>query len=308
MLIFLLFHFFLLNSGTISGIPSIWLKVDNLPSFSRAKQLAGHFQKDPAKGNTITQTLILKPEIGSKSNYKVFIGPYSNKFKAMQKGLSLLLETKTKLDFFHLVSIEGTPLSLKLSVKKRKKLITTKLDPPYPRLGISLSLKTKCYKTPFTELPAVQAAVHELSFRDEIFLIGEKLLCHQGNCRRWFLGITPSPYQKVWVQAGHVLPLQSVHSIKDPQGKLIKYTAANWYGKTPVNYLYYGIIFLGNSTPFKKTFKLSRLFNLKILFRNDKWAVFDQRGKKHLEFNRIPQWKPVSALFKKLRERVRFFK
>ncbi|MDA3863770.1 MAG: hypothetical protein PF689_07880 [Deltaproteobacteria bacterium] len=308
MLYLLIFHFILFNSGTASGIPSIWLKVDKIPTLTKAKQLASHFQKDPAKGNSITQALILKPEIGSNSNYKVFIGPYSSKFKAMQNGLTLLLKPESKLEFFYLVSIEGTPLSLKLSVKKRKKLINSNLDPPYPRLGISLSIKTKCYKTPFAGLPVVQAAVHELSFRDEIFLIGEKLLCHQGNCRRWFLGITPSPYRKVWVPAGHVLPLQSVNSIKDPQGKLIKYTAADWYGKTASNYLYYGIIFLGKSTPFKKTFKLTRLFDLKVLLRNNKWAVFDQRGQKHLEFNRIPQWRPVSSLFQKLRERVQFFK
>ncbi len=294
----------ILLSATLFTAPSIWVSLGRTASRDQAAALRARVKGGDQLGNSLHNYLIVMDEEAETLPVRLVVGPFTTKSTAFQFGYRHLSEGR--VSSFSITGLDGAPLSLKMRRSQRKRLLKG-CTPPYPTLGIVLNPTTLGWNTPTRTIGARKTAAATLGYRDEVWLLQERSLCVKGNCHRWFQGLTPRPHRLLWFQAGHVVPLRSVRSVRDAKGKRINYTAVTHIGKRGRQILYMALRFMPRHPPYRHLFLLPRLFYLKLSRdKVGKWKAVDRRGIEQYQLSTYSQWRPVSTLFRRHR-RSTFF-
>ncbi|MBN2723791.1 MAG: hypothetical protein JXR95_06955 [Deltaproteobacteria bacterium] len=274
----------------------VWIDLGKYNGSYDARKVATTLVPDISQGGQLHIPLMITEESDISPGVKLLYGPFIDHTAAFSRGLSLL--KSGIIQSFFLSTVDGKPLPLKVSSEKRKFLTDKKPENGYPKMGVNLSPDTSLFAFPSESIPPGKSAVTNASYRDELWLLEEKSICTGTYCRRWFKAVTPPPYRIVWAPAGFIYPVNVLKSLKDANGKFLKYAGSTWYSRNSDSYSYNAVLFSGNSVPMRYFFKLKRLFYLRPLADDKNVHFSDRRGVRHYTTSKSPAWHPVRNLFR----------
>lgn len=296
-----------LPAGQVKPASTVfWVEVaDHLP-VEMARARADNLQTRRAEGNRLLQVLVLNPQNGEQPDARVWIGPFLRRIEAFSYGLSLLEDSRQPVFSFSLRRFDGVPVNLQVPATSRQKLKLSRVQPPWPQMGIVMFPWVGGYFSPQAKLPPLGAAVVRLGYRDEVWIQEETEVCEDGYCRRWFYAVTPAPHRLLWFPAGHVVPVSAIRSQKTSDGQVERYMTVLRTGTRPGNEACgLAMSFFGNRRPLRWVFCHRHFSEGRLVRQEDgSWGVFSSSGM--IPLGKSPMWLPVESLFRSASRRQFF--
>ncbi|MBU1239598.1 hypothetical protein KJ865_07795, partial [Myxococcota bacterium] len=226
----------------MSAPSPVWVTLGTHASKNTARDFTAAIRGSKNPGNRLHNYLTVLREEKDGQRFRTIVGPFFSKVGAFRFGVNLL-NKNGRVRSFMLTRFDGSTVSLSMSRSQRKTIIPS-LKPPFPQMGLVVYPLALGWPQALSRLGSRAAATVSQGFRDEIWLTAEKSVCSGPSCKTWYKGITPSPHQLAWFQAGQVIPLRTVRSLLDEKGKLINYTSVSPIGTDDNKLRYQAIRFL----------------------------------------------------------------